>query len=72
MNSPNINRMAHREKNLGEMAPVTNAYTKSDIKTQKQADKNKKPLRQDLKDAGKVILFRKVYIYRLLADKVPG
>jgi hypothetical protein len=71
MNSPNINRMAHREKTLGETAPVTAAYTKSDIKTQKQTDKNRKPLREDLKDGGKVILFAK-YMYRLLANKVPG
>lgn len=62
MNSPNINRIADREKKLGETVPVTVAYTKSDIKTQKQADKNRKPLREDLKDGGKVILFAK-YIY---------
>jgi hypothetical protein len=63
MNSPpNINRMAHREKTLGETAPVTAAYTNGDIKTQKQTDKNRKPLKEDLKDGGKVILFAK-YIY---------
>jgi hypothetical protein len=62
MNSPNIKRMAHREKTLGETAPVTVAYTKSDIKTQKQADRDRKPLREDLKDGGKAILFAK-YLY---------
>jgi hypothetical protein len=62
MNTPNINRMARREKTLGETAPVTAAYTKSDIKTQEQTDKNKKPLREDLKDGGKIILFASIYI----------
>jgi hypothetical protein len=71
MNSPNINRMAHREKTLGETAPVTAAYAKSDIKTQKQADKNRKPLREDLKDGGKVILFAK-YIYHCASKQSHG
>jgi hypothetical protein len=51
--------MENRAKNLGETAPLTVVYTSSDINAQKQPDKNKKRLRRDFKDRGKVILFAK-------------
>ena len=62
--------MAHNAKSLGEMAPVTDAYTNSDIKTKKQTDKNTNPRRSDLGNGDKVILLAK-YIYRGVGEERP-
>ena len=71
MNSPNINRMAHKANSLGETMPVAELYASSDIKTKKQTGKNRKLCRKDLKDEGKMILGEK-YIHASLVHKAPG
>jgi hypothetical protein len=42
MYSPSIKRRLPMPKNLGETVPVISAYTNVEIKTKKQAGKNRK------------------------------